>query len=224
MKTPHSFNISGQQLWLTPLKAIYWENASALILSDLHFGKTGHFRKSGIGVPQEIFKQDLQRLFHLVQYYQPKELLIVGDFFHSSYNRESDWFARWRKDHASLECRLIRGNHDILKSNWYEEQEIEVIQGLYKRGPFGFIHDAADLEDLEADQLEEDTYIFTGHLHPGIRLSGSGKQSVRLPCYYFGKRQAILPAFSAFSGMALISPELDASIFAIAGQEIIALQ
>lgn len=220
MKAPHSFTLFGQQLWLTPLKAIYWEDQSALILSDLHFGKTGHFRKAGIGVPQEIFKQDLQRLFHLVQYYKPKELIIVGDFFHSSYNRESDWFARWRKDHADLAITLVRGNHDILQASWYEEQAIQVQLGILTRGPFSFIHDYDELPE----EQDKDNYIFSGHLHPGVLLSGSGKQSLRLPCFYFGKAKAILPAFSGFSGLALVSPEAGSSVFAIAGQEIISIQ
>ena len=30
---------------------MFWEEEKALIVSDLHFGKTGHFRKSGIAVP-----------------------------------------------------------------------------------------------------------------------------------------------------------------------------
>ena len=220
MKAPHSFTLFGQQLWLTPMKAIYWEDQSALILSDLHFGKTGHFRKSGIGVPQEVFKQDLQRLFHLVQYYKPKEFIIVGDFFHSSYNLESDWFARWRKDHAELAITLVRGNHDILQATWYEEQDIQVQQGIFTKGPFRFIHDPEELPEEE----EDDTYTFSGHLHPGVLLSGSGKQSLRLPCFYFGKATAILPAFSGFSGLALVSPEPGAAVFAIAGQEIIPIQ
>lgn len=202
------------------MKAIYWENEAALVVSDLHFGKTGHFRKSGIGVPQDLFKEDLQRLFHLVQYFKPKELIIVGDFFHSSYNRETDWFARWRKDHAQLVCTLVMGNHDILHRNWYAEQEIQLIQGIYSKGPFSFVH------DWEEDALTatDSAYIFSGHLHPGIRLNGLGKQSLRLPCFYFGKNRAILPAFSAFTGLAIVSPEAGDAVFAIADHQIIPLQ
>ncbi|KYP13518.1 ligase-associated DNA damage response endonuclease PdeM [Flavihumibacter sp. CACIAM 22H1] len=218
MKAPHSFQLAHQQLWLTPLKAIYWENQAALLVSDLHFGKTGHFRKSGIGVPQDLYKEDLQRLFHLVQYFQPRELIIVGDFFHSAYNRETDWFARWRKDHPALECTLVMGNHDILHHTWYEEQAVELVRGTYTKGPFSFMH------DWEEEQVPAHNYTFSGHIHPGIRLQGMGKQSLRLPCFYFGKNRAILPAFSAFTGLAIVSPEAGSSIFAIANQQIIHLQ
>ncbi|WP_290792518.1 ligase-associated DNA damage response endonuclease PdeM [Flavihumibacter sp. UBA7668] len=223
MKAPHSFQLADQQLWLTPLRAIYWENQAALVVSDLHFGKTGHFRKSGIGVPQDLYKEDLQRLFHLVQYFKPKELIIVGDFFHAEYNRETDWFARWRKDHTQLECTLVMGNHDILHRNWYAEQEIQLVRGIYTKGPFSFMHNWEDTASTAYETVATN-YIFSGHIHPGIRLSGLGKQSLRLPCFYFGKKRAILPAFSAFTGLAIVSPEAGAYVFAIADQQIIPLQ
>lgn len=216
MKAPHSFILANQQLWLTPLRAIYWENERALIVSDLHFGKTGHFRKSGIGVPQDVYKHDLQRLFSLVQYFKPEELIIVGDFFHSGYNKENEWFARWRHDHAHLKCTLIMGNHDILHQRWYGEQDINVIYDVYRKGPFGFTHEWS--ENLLNDTK---TYFFTGHLHPGVRMAGAGKQTLRLPCFYFGKQMAILPAFSTFTGLALVTPEKSANVFVIADQQLI---
>jgi len=64
-----------------------------LIISDLHFGKTGHFRKSGIAVPQGVYKEDLQRLVSQIQYFQPSQLIIVGDFFHSQLNKELELLA-----------------------------------------------------------------------------------------------------------------------------------
>jgi hypothetical protein len=46
MKHQH-FYFREQHFWLSPERVIYWEDEKALILSDSHFGKTGHFRKSG---------------------------------------------------------------------------------------------------------------------------------------------------------------------------------
>ncbi|HEY4936402.1 MAG TPA: metallophosphoesterase, partial [Puia sp.] len=62
MQTPVSHKILDQQFWLTTDRTMFWEEEKALIVSDLHFGKTGHFRKSGIAVPPSVFKEDLQRL------------------------------------------------------------------------------------------------------------------------------------------------------------------
>ena len=62
MVLPFSYRIKGQQLWLSADRCIFWEEEKALIVSDLHFGKTGHFRKSGIAIPPSVYKEDLQRL------------------------------------------------------------------------------------------------------------------------------------------------------------------
>src|SRR5690606_8265392 len=118
--------IKGQQLWLTPERSIYWENEKSLIVSDLHFGKTGHFRKYGIAVPQSVYKEDLQRLVNHIQYFNSTQVIIVGDLFHSHENKELDLFLKWRHDFPELKLLLVKGNHDILKSSWYEKAEITV--------------------------------------------------------------------------------------------------
>lgn len=207
--------IKGQSLCLSADRCIFWEEQQSLIVSDLHFGKTGHFRKSGIAVPQSVYKEDMQRLVNLLQFFKPQRLIVVGDFFHSHANKELDFFLKWRSDFASLQITLVKGNHDILKSAWYEQANIEVVDECLRTGPFAFAH------DWNACPPEKDTYLFSGHIHPGIYISGAGRQSLRLPCFYFTEHYAVLPAFSRFTGLALISPEPKDVVFAIADNSLI---
>ena len=51
----------------------------------------------------------------------------------------------------------------------------------------------------QCDALKDD-YGFCGHIHPGVVISGMGKQSLRFPCFYFTRRHCVLPAFSKFTG------------------------
>jgi len=53
--------INGNHFLLFTENYIYWEEEKAIILTDLHLGKSGHFRKNGIAVPQPVFKDDMQR-------------------------------------------------------------------------------------------------------------------------------------------------------------------
>ena len=80
---PYPVIIRDQQLWLSNQRCIFWENKKTLILSDTHFVKTGHFRKEGIGLPQGIYNDDLKRFVDIFQYFQPDELIIIVDLFHS---------------------------------------------------------------------------------------------------------------------------------------------
>ena len=68
---------------LTNQRSLFWKEAKSLILSDLHLGKTAHFRKNGIALPSEIIEKDLQRLSDLVKHFEPQKLIIVGDFVHA---------------------------------------------------------------------------------------------------------------------------------------------
>jgi metallophosphoesterase superfamily enzyme len=55
---PHRFYLKQQTLWLSPERCLFWEEDKSLIISDIHLGKSGHFRKAGIGIPQAVFKED----------------------------------------------------------------------------------------------------------------------------------------------------------------------
>ena len=66
-------------------------------------------------------------------------------------------------------------------------------------------------------------YNLAGHIHPGVHLSGKGRQSITLPCFYFGQHQGILPAFGSFTGLAMINPKVNDQVFAIADGKILNL-
>ncbi|HCL82477.1 MAG TPA: ligase-associated DNA damage response endonuclease PdeM [Chitinophagaceae bacterium] len=228
MHTPVPYKIHNQQFWLTTGRTMFWEEEKALIVSDLHLGKTGHFRKSGIAVPASVYTEDLQRLVTQIQYFQPRELIIVGDMFHSHANKELELFLKWRSDLQDVNIRLIRGNHDILEDEWYVAAGIQLSLKTLSRRGFHFIHDMTDLLNRKEGFVENSSgagsYFFSGHIHPGIRIQGAGKQSLCFPCFYFGKKYAVLPAFSRFTGVALIYPEAEEQVFAIVNQELIRLQ
>ncbi len=209
------FSFRNNTWLLTPGRSIFWEEKKLLILSDLHLGKSGHFRKSGIAVPQKVFREDLQRLVDQVLFFNPTQLIIVGDLFHSTDNKEHELFLKWRKDLSHFPFKLIKGNHDILTDDWYAEAAIDVISDELVIDDFVFTH------DITGSRSTKDKYYFSGHIHPGIVLNGMGKQSLRLPCFYFGKQFAVLPAFGKFTGTYAIDPGKDEHVFAVLEKEVI---
>lgn len=206
-------SIGTQQFCLFPERYALWQNHNILVVSDLHFGKTGHFRKAGIPMPQAVFKQDLQLFFHAIQLHKPTEVIVVGDMFHSVANKELDLFARWRADFLHIPITLVKGNHDILPRSWYAEQSIEVIPTEYKKDGIVFSH------DLPTTLLPPYYYI-VGHLHPGVTVPLGGRQKISLPCFYFTPKYAVLPAFSAFSGLAIVNQQPQDAVFAITGSSV----
>jgi DNA ligase-associated metallophosphoesterase len=210
---PH--RISNNTFLLSADRCVFWEEEKTLILSDLHLGKTGHFRKAGIAIPQAVFKEDMQRLVAQLQSFKPRQVIIIGDMFHSESNKEHDFFLKWRQDFSSLPIHLVKGNHDILKKEWYALADITIHTCEMLVGDFVFVHDVVDCT------VPDHGYIFSGHIHPAVTIRGLGKQSLNFPCFYFGKRYAVLPAFSKFTGTFTIEPKAGENVFALVKQTII---
>ncbi len=202
---------------LTSGRSIFWEEEKTLIISDVHLGKAGHFRKSGIAIPQTIFKEDMQRMVSQLQYFKPQNLIIVGDLFHSTSNKEHAFFLKWRNDFKALPIQLVKGNHDILKKEWYTIAGITLHENDLNISHFTFTHDINFCGDNE-------NYCFSGHIHPGIRLTGMGRQLIQVPCFYFGKKYAVLPAFGKFTGTFPIDPKPGDAVFALADNSVIKIQ
>lgn len=214
------YAINENDFVLSPERVMYWEKQKTLIIADLHIGKTGHFRKSGIPVPQNIFKEDLQRLFTQILFFKAEQLIIAGDLSHSHSNKEMDLFKKWRNDMSALRICLVNGNHDILDDHWYREMKIERTNSL-QLDRFSFYHDPADAKKNEPDKTY---YSFCGHLHPGISIRGRGRQSLQFPCFYFGHTICVLPAFSRFTGFVNVNAQEGENVFAIVENSIMQVQ
>jgi DNA ligase-associated metallophosphoesterase len=213
-----SFSLLGQDLLLLPQKAIYWKQEKALIAADVHLGKVGHFRKAGIAVPRDMEQNDLAVLSDLVDEYKPEKIIFLGDFFHSDINADWDWFILWRSQFPKLEVILIRGNHDIIDENYYHDLNIHLHDRMLM-APFLMLHHPLSEEDLE----HAEGYSFCGHIHPGVRLVGKGRQQITLPCFAFGTGQAVLPSFGKFTGRVAIRNNKTDRIFAVAQDKVIAI-
>lgn len=187
-----TIELQGEELVLTNQRAIYWPALKALILSDVHVGKTAHFRKHGIPIPDDIFKEDLQKLQGLIHHFIVEQVLIVGDLFHAEANKNMDEFAQWRHQFNDVAFRLIKGNHDRLSDRWISKFNLEVVNYL-KLDPFLFVHDPQD--------HKKDSFVISGHIHPGVLVTGKGKQKIKLPCYAVTDNEMVLPAFSKFTGL-----------------------
>ena len=219
MATLLSHILNEEHLVLSNERTLFWENEKTLIVADLHVGKTGHFRKSGIGVPAGVYKEDLQRLLAQILFFKADRLVIAGDLTHSRVNREMDLFRKWRNDFPSLDVHLVRGNHDILDRQWYEEANVRVHEEQMEMGGFLFVHDIFHLKRKPGSGQ----FAFSGHVHPGITIRGKGKQILRFPCYYFKKNYCILPAFSRFTGTYPVEAEKEDQVYAIVEKEIVAM-
>ncbi len=202
-----------ESMELFPQKALFWKKPRILLVADLHLGKINHFRKSGIPVPSKANDRNVELLMELVALTNPKRIICLGDLFHSHYNTEWEVFGEVVRHFASISFELVLGNHDIMSERQYERKGIQVYDDLQIER-FLFTHHP--LEEIPGD-----VYNMAGHIHPGVVLRGKGRQSITLPCFYFGSHQAYLPAFGMFTGLATITPINGDRVFVVADNKVI---
>ena len=206
--------IRSQRLHLHPFKAIFWEDQSILFLADLHLGKTAHFRKAGIAVPKGVADANWDRLMSLLLDYQPKRVIFLGDLFHSDYNQACEEMVSLIDQFNMISFELVMGNHDVLDESYYR------VNGLKKYEP-PLVLEPFVLSHYPMDPPPEGLLNLAGHIHPSVRLFGTARQRLRLPCFYFGNEQALLPAFGGFTGTATIQPGKSDQVFVIVEDQVI---
>lgn len=205
--------LCGERIVLRPDRSLYWPGAKALVIADPHFGKADAFRAAGLPVPGGT-SAALARLDVALAETGAKRLVILGDFWHARDGRTDQVVSEliaWRAGRAALHFELVRGNHDRAgppPAGWGEWADERL------HSPFVFAH---------FPEPSDAGYVLAGHLHPGVLLAGRGRQRLRLPCFWFGPRVGVLPAFSDFTGAASVRFRAGDRVFAVAGDAVVEL-
>ncbi|QDE70945.1 MULTISPECIES: ligase-associated DNA damage response endonuclease PdeM [Myxococcus] len=207
-------HIEGTLLELRPERALYWPDTGTLAVADLHWGKTESFQQHGIPLPTGVLEDDLARLSAALTTTGARRLLLLGDLIHSRQGLTPavvERLAVWRESHASVECVLVRGNHDRHVKTLPDRWRLDVRESSIDEGPFHFAHHPEPVSGR---------YVWAGHLHPMVRLGGRS-DTLRLPCFQVGRGVGVLPAFSAFTGGLNVSRRAGDRIFAVAGPAVV---
>ena len=204
-----SIVIKGEEFVLDASGCLFWKGKSMLLISDVHLGKIGHFRKFGAPIPQKAVHKNFILLDAVIAKYQPFQLCFLGDLFHSSINKEWVLFENWVHK-TPTEIILVAGNHDIISPLKFEELGITLVQELLI-GDFLLTHHPEE---------RNGSFNLCGHIHPAVRLQGHGRQRLKLPCFFKKPRQLILPAFGEFTGTFVLEPTKEDEVFVLAENEV----
>jgi len=206
--------VAGETLVLLPEKVAYWPARDALFVADFHLGKAASFRSAGIPLPSGTTRDNVERLERSLERTGARHVIFLGDFLHSAAGRAPrtlERFGAWRAARPAVELTLVRGNHDEHAGDPPESWSIRCIAAGESLGAFVLNHEPG---------AARAGYALSGHIHPAVRLSGEG-DSVRLPCFWFGARYGVLPAFGAFTGSAEVRPKRGDQVFVIAEREVL---
>ena len=208
-------SLLGQHLIMLPDRTLFWQEEKMLVVADPHFGKAQIFRENGIPIPAGTTANDLERLSRQIDRLQPRKLLFLGDLIHGrieTQNKLGQLVDKWRGRHKKIELMLATGNHDLRSGNPPDQFRFDHVAAEIRLGSFIFTH---------KPRLDSSFYGIAGHLHPAVTLSGNGGLKETLPCFCFGPRAALLPAFGGFTGNQVIRPTPEDRIYIVAGDEVV---
>nr|WP_295784710.1 ligase-associated DNA damage response endonuclease PdeM [Rhodoferax sp.] len=217
--TPHcAVQWANETLHLLPEHAVWWPAAQTLFIADIHLGKAASYRKLGQPVPAGSTHDNLQRLSRLIERHAPQHIVFLGDFLHAATGRTPAMLQAlrtWRDQHAALRLTLVRGNHDSHAGDPPSELGIAVVDEPLLIGPFAACHHP---------QVHATHFVLAGHSHPVVHLYGTGRDSLRLPCFVQDDgRQAVLPAFGGFTGGHAVGAQPGRCIYAVGGGRVWAI-
>lgn len=171
-----AFRFAGADLVARASGALWWPRHRALIVADLHLGKSERLaRRRGTLLPPFETRDTLHRLEAEIAATDPAQVISLGDAF-------DDDAARGGlppEDRAALDEMLrtapwhwVAGNHDSGSGSaalWFDDVALR--------------HVAGDGPDI------------SGHYHPKARISGQ-----RRAVFVCGAQHLILPAFGTYTG------------------------
>ncbi|WP_424631579.1 ligase-associated DNA damage response endonuclease PdeM [Bradyrhizobium sp. SYSU BS000235] len=180
--------------------ALFWEQQSLLVVSDLHLEKGSSFAQRGVLLPPFDTTATLARLGAVIARHDPRTVISLGDSFHdreaherlSPVNREMLTGLQARRDWI-----WISGNHDPSLPRDFGG----VVADEVAIGPIAFRHEPTGAMGEIA-----------GHLHPKARVSTRGR-SVERRCFASDGARAIMPAFGSYTGGLSIRDIAFAAIF-----------
>src|SRR3984893_3468321 len=180
--------------------ALFWEQQSLLVVSDLHLEKGSSFAARGVLLPPYDTVATLGRLAAAIARPDPRMVIALGDSFHdrSAHERLA---VPDRDAIGALQARRdwiwISGNHDpVLPSDLGGVVASEVAIGpiVFRHEPTGAFGEIA------------------GHLHPKARVPTRGRTMERR-CFACDTERLVMPSFGAYTGGLSIRDEAFTKIF-----------
>lgn len=211
-----AITIDGIAMELMPERALFLRAARALVVADLHVGKSESYRRFGVPSADGIDEETLVRLSRAAMRAGAKVIVVVGDLTHSAVGigeAEMQRFAEFR-ERCSLPIRLVEGNHDRGVGTLPPEWMVDRVRGAFTLGGVRFEH--------EPPATAVDAWTVSGHLHPILSVA-RGTRSVEAPAFVVdrARRTLVLPAFSKFTRGVRYEPRAGVELYAIAESEIV---
>ncbi|MDK8874775.1 ligase-associated DNA damage response endonuclease PdeM [Paracoccus sp. SSJ] len=179
----YGFDFHGLRFEARASGALWWPEGAALIVADLHLGKSERMaRRGGPLLPPYEGLATLERLAGEIAALDPQAVVSLGDGFDDMAATEAldpQVAGALRRLARGRDWIWIGGNHDPGAPAGLPGRAADSL-------PLGRVtlrHEAAEGPDV------------SGHFHPVVRLAGERRRA-----FLLGRDHLLLPAFGAYTG------------------------
>ena len=203
-RTPSAFEVAGVTLLADLSGALFWEEQSLLVVSDLHLEKGSSFAARGVLLPPYDTVATLSRLAAVIARHDPRMVIALGDSFHDRARmsgcprRIATPSRRCRRGATGSGYRAITIRHCRRISAAWSRPKSRSDAIAFRHEPTGAFGEIA------------------GHLHPKARVPTRGR-SMERRCFACDGERAVMPAFGAYTGGLSIRDAAFAKIFGTPG-------
>jgi DNA ligase-associated metallophosphoesterase len=196
--------VAGVSLLADLSGALFWEEQSLLVVSDLHLEKGSSFAARGVLLPPYDTVATLSRLAAVVARHNPRMVIALGDSFHDRDAHQR--LSRGDREtiaamQAGRDWIWISGNHDPALPRdlgGMVANEVAIGRIAFRHEPTGAFGEIA------------------GHLHPKARVATRGRAMERR-CFATDGERAVMPSFGAYTGGLSIRDAAFAKLFGTPG-------
>tara|TARA_B100000963_G_scaffold164526_1_gene142896 strand:- start:974 stop:1630 length:657 start_codon:yes stop_codon:yes gene_type:complete len=185
-----NFSWRGTELELYSNKVLFVPQTRELLLCDIHIGKAEYFQINGVPLTNNEDEDNLNRIYDLLDKFNPKKLVILGDLFHSKYSLNRNLRDKVENLFQSIKnIELIEGNHDkgcyLNNINYLKEKKS--LNLIYSHEPI--------------KTNNEKILNICGHYHPKIILR-SFNDRISFKCFALDSynNNLYLPSFGDLTG------------------------
>lgn len=186
---PGAVLVAGEPAICDPRGVLFFPALGLLAVSDLHLEKGSAFARRGMMLPPYDTAETLARLAAVIDFYQPRTVISLGDSFHDgggAARLPAGFRATLLELMAGRNWFWVAGNHDPdAPAGLPGETVSEIAVGglVFRHEPSGSVIDGE----------------IAGHLHPCARIVQRGR-SVRRRCFASDGHRIVMPAFGAYTG------------------------
>lgn len=182
-------------LRVTNDRCIVFEEEKVLVIGDLHLGYEKALEDEGMYLPRLNTESIREALNRLIEKYEPKEIVLLGDIKHdfkrAKFEGKEEIRSIVRLIMDAAKVVIVKGNHDNYVQNIVADMPVPVVDYIDIRG--------YRLEHGHVDSGVRPVII--GHEHPSVKIAGALSGGLKMQCFMYARKDGVLviPPFSFLS-------------------------